>query len=186
MIYHQCWTSWKYFLGVEPQIKEIFKFKPIKGEKNIETQKKILSSNSISVHIRRGDYIGSKFSEGLVDNISYYRRAFEIINKKITNPHFFLFSDDPKWVAEKLIKEIQGASVTQIDWNSSYDSYIDMQLMASCRHHIIPNSSFSWMAAYLAKSPEQIVISPKNWSGDLSTGIELKDMNMPDWLVIEN
>ncbi len=61
-----------------------------------------------------------------------------------------------------------------------------MQLMASCRHHIIPNSSFSWMAAYLAKSPEQIVISPKNWSGDLSTGIELKDMNMPDWLVIEN
>ncbi len=186
VIYHQCWTSWKYFLGVEPQIKEIFKFKPIKGEKNIETQKKILSSNSISVHIRRGDYIGSKFSEGLVDNISYYRRAFEIINKKITNPHFFLFSDDPKWVAEKLIKEIQGASVTQIDWNSSYDSYIDMQLMASCRHHIIPNSSFSWMAAYLAKSPEQIVISPKNWSGDLSTGIELKDMNMPDWLVIEN
>ena len=71
VIYHQCWTSWKYFLGVENQIKDVFKFKPITDQRNIETQKKILSTNSISVHVRRGDYVCSKFSEGLVHNINY-------------------------------------------------------------------------------------------------------------------
>ena len=186
VIYHQCWTSWKYFVGVEKKIKRVFKFKPIKDIRNLEVQKKILSTKSVSVHVRRGDYVGSKFSEGLVNNLEYYRRAIEIINQKINKPHFFLFSDDPQWVTENLVKEFKDAPITQIYWNKKNHSYLDMQLMASCEHHIIPNSSFSWMAAYLANSDDQIVIAPKYWSGDYSRGIELKDMNLPNWIVLEN
>lgn len=182
-IYQQCWTSWKYFLGVEKKILETFKFRPIKDRRNIETQKRILSENSVSIHVRRGDYIENRVLGGLID-IDYYHRALEIIFKNISNPHFFIFSDDPEWVTNILTKEIQ-APTTQINWNKGCDSYLDMQLMASCRHHIIPNSSFSWWGAYLAKSEGQLVVAPKYWS-DHSSGIELKDMNLPDWVVIEN
>lgn len=186
VIYHQCWTSYKYFLGIENQIKKAFKFKPLKDLKNVTIHQKIISENSVSVHVRRGDYVGKKFSGGLVDNFFYYRKAFEIIKQKIKNPNFFIFSNDPEWVEKNLIKEIHGAPVAQIEWNSGNDSYIDMQLMASCRHHIIANSGFSWMGAYLAQSDGQIVVAPKNWSGDLSTGIELRDMNLPNWIEIDN
>lgn len=183
IVYWQCWTSWKYFLGIENQIRDAFKFRPIEDPRNIEVHKKILSENSISLHVRRGDYIGNKILGELID-INYYLKALDIISKKTSNPHFFIFSDDPDWVAKNLLKEIN-APITQIDWNKGSKSYLDMQLMSSCRHHIIPNSSFSWWGAYLAKSEGQLVVAPKNWS-DHSTGIELKDMNLPEWLVIEN
>ena len=182
-IYWQCWTSWKYFLGVEEKVLETFKFRPIKGRRNIETQKRILLENSVSIHVRRGDYIGNTVIGELID-IDYYIKALEIIFQNVSNPHFFIFSDDPEWVTNILAKEIQ-APTTHINWNKGLDSYLDMQLMASCRHHIIPNSSFSWWGAYLAKSEGQLVIAPKYWS-NYSSGIELKDMNLPDWVVIEN
>lgn len=183
VIYWQCWTSWKYFLGIENQIREAFKFRPIGDRRNTEVHEKILSENSVSVHVRRGDYVGNKTLGELID-IDYYRKALNIILKSTSNPHFFIFSDDPDWVARNLLKEIQGPT-TQIDWNKGANSYLDMQLMASSRHHIIPNSSFSWWGAYLAKSEGQLVVAPKTWS-DHSRGIELKDMNLPEWLVIEN
>lgn len=186
VIYYQCWTSWKYFVDVENLIKEKFKFRGVVDSKNIKVLDLINSQNSVAVHIRRGDYVGKKFSAGLVDNIEYYRTAFEIINKKINNPHYFLFSNDPEWVSKNLVREIRNYPVKHIYWNQGNNSYLDMQLMSNCKHHVIANSGFSWWAAYLANSYDQIVIAPKHWSGDYSTGIELRDMNLPNWIIIDN
>lgn len=183
VIYLQCWTSWKYFENVEDRVRDTFSFVPLKDLRNIEMQALIQSENSVSVHVRRGDYLESGIHGGLVD-IKYYSEAVDVILQRTTNPHFFIFSDDPEWVKENLEKIIE-APVTIIDWNKGRDSFIDMQLMSSCHHHIIPNSSFSWWGAYLSPYKGKIVIAPKYWS-HYSSGIELKDMNMPGWIEINN
>lgn len=182
-IYRQCWTSWKYFTEVESEIRSVFKFKPFTDLRNINAQEKINNSNSIAVHIRRGDYLKSKALGGIVE-IDYYVKAFSMISEILPKPKFFIFSDDPEWVHNTLLQTIS-ASVEHINWNVGAFSYLDMQLMSLCRHHIIPNSSFSWWGAYLAKHEQQVVIAPTTWS-DPSTGIELSDMNMPAWLTIKN
>ena len=69
VIYHQCWTSWKYFTSVEKQVREAFTFPPIKDKRNIQIRDGALSKNSVSIHVRRGDYIGNSILGGLIDII---------------------------------------------------------------------------------------------------------------------
>lgn len=182
-IYRQCWTSWKYFSEVDDEIRAAFKFKPFSDVKNIMIQKKILDKNSVAVHVRRGDYLKSRALGGLVD-IDYYLESLDMISDLVEKPNFFIFSDDPEWVSKILLNKVS-APVEHITWNCGSRSYLDMHLMSLCRHHIIPNSSFSWWGAFLGKHDQQVVIAPTTWS-DTSTGIELRDMNMPEWRKINN
>ncbi|RYX87554.1 alpha-1,2-fucosyltransferase, partial [bacterium] len=116
------------------------------------------SENAVSVHIRRGDYITDKEANSLmgVMPISYYNAAMEIINKKISKPEFYFFSDDLNWVKENF----KGDNYHYID---SGKDYTDLHLMQICKHNIIANSSFSWWGAFLNKNLNKIVIAPKNW-----------------------
>ena len=107
---------------------------------NIEIKNKIDSTNSVAIHIRRGDYIENTVLSRLAP-IKYYEDVVDYIKNKIKNPTFFIFSDDIKWCKENL--KI-GKQVYYIDWNKGKNSYRDMQLMSLCKHNIIPNSSFSW------------------------------------------
>ena len=183
VIYHQCWTSWRYFEKIENRVREVFSFAPLKDLRNINSQALMQSVESVCIHVRRGDYLNSSVHGGLVD-INYYIEAIAIMRERLRNPHFFVFSDDAEWASENICKAIS-APVMLIDWNNGSDSYIDMQLMASCRHHIIPNSSFSWWGAYLSNGKDKQVIAPKYWS-NYSTGVQLKDMNMPGWTELDN
>ncbi|KGK17398.1 alpha-1,2-fucosyltransferase [Vibrio navarrensis] len=180
IIYNQCWTSWKYFDGYESLIKETFKFRELVEKENIEVAKIIESSNSVSIHVRRGDYLDSPGLKGL-SPLWYYRESINYMNKKVENPSYFVFSDDISWCKENLGLE----SAHYIDWNKKTKSFRDMQLMSMCKHNIIPNSSFSWWGAYLNKNREKIVITPERW-GNLGLGLELKDINHPEWVVLKN
>jgi hypothetical protein len=82
------------------------------------------------------------------------------LSETVTDPHFFIFSDDPAWAKEHLRLS---HPVTHVTHNTAGKDYEDLRLMASCRHHIIANSSFSWWGAWLARDPEQIVIAPRRW-----------------------
>ena len=156
------WQSIKYFEGIENDIKKDFRFKNQLDNKNLEILNEIENSNSISIHIRRGDYMCPENYNmyGCIATPTYYKKAIKVIEEKVENPTFFVFSNDMDWVK----KNIQiNSRVFYIDINSGNGSYKDMQLMSNCKHNIIANSSFSWWGAWLNENKNKIVIAPKKW-----------------------
>ena len=163
--YSGFWQNEQYFIDVADEIRKDFCFRPISDQKNLETLKKIKESNSVSIHIRRGDYVNHPAFGGLCDK-SYYQEAIKLIHSKVDLAALFVFSNDIEWCRTNL--EIPNAEF--ISWNKGKDSYIDMQLMSNCKHNIIANSSFSWWAAWLNNNYNKVVIGPKKWlHGDFDT-----------------
>ena len=99
------------------------------------------------------------------------------MTQKITNPHFFIFSDDQKWVKDNFKIKYP---IAFIDHNASKKDYEDLRLMSLCKHNIIANSSFSWWGAWLNSNPKKIVIAPKEWFADPS--IDTSDLIPPGWI----
>lgn len=173
------WQSFNYFKGIQTIIRDDFQFNYRKiGFKNEEILQKIQANRSaVSIHVRRGDYLNLPYFVSLME---YYRLAIDTISKKVADPYFFLFSDDPQWVREKIVPLLENSIL--IDWNVRGDSWKDMMLMSHCRHHIIANSSFSWWAAFLGSNPDQVVIAPKKWF--LDDNIDTSDLYLDDWIKI--
>jgi hypothetical protein len=170
----------KYFSSSEKIIREAFRFKQALAGKNLELAKKMKSCNSVSIHIRRGDYLSNKSSFETFCSIAadYYQKAIEHIYTRLENPVFFIFSDEP----EKAKKEIPLPQANFIDWNKGTDSYIDMQLMTCCRHNIIANSSFSWWGAWLNPHPNKMVVAPAEWLKDKAANASIKDLLPGKWI----
>lgn len=121
----------------------------------------ITHSNSVSIHIRRGDVVTNEkvnAAWGLM-SMAYYERAMNYMAEKIANPKFFVFTDDPEWAEENFKLPFDIAVVS----GHRFHETIDMHLMSSCRHNIIANSTFSWWGAWLNKNPRKIVIRPSQW-----------------------
>jgi Glycosyl transferase family 11 len=119
---------------------------------------KLSNPGSVSVHVRRQDF--KKIPEFDVCNIFYYTSAIDSIRSRITNPHFYIFSDDPDWCKNNF----HGSDQTVIDHVEHLsDPLFDMYLMSLTNHHIIANSTYSWWAAWIGKKENQIVICPSRW-----------------------
>ena len=156
------WQSEKYFLEVDKQIRDDFSFKLPLDVENSEWAKKIGQTNSVSLNVRRGDYVGDSrnLKKYKLCSIDYYREAIRYIVERIENPHFFIFSDDMAWVKSNLKINFP---YSYVDCNHGENSANDMRLMSLCRHNIIANSSFSWWGAWLNKNSEKIIIAPEHW-----------------------
>lgn len=175
------WQSEIFFQDIKEEISLEFKFPPITKDKNLYIKNEIEKVESISIHVRRGDYIGSEILDGLAP-LEYYERALRYIKLKIENPVFFIFSDDIEWCKENLKIDFP---TYYIDWNNGEESFRDMQLMSLCKHNIIPNSSFSWWGAWLNNNPSKIVIAPEIWFRKES-GYKYKDIVPETWIKIKN
>lgn len=172
------WQSYRYVEKVEDTVKKRFEFFRL-DEEDAE-MKQIKSSNSVSLHIRAGDYLLPENNAifGGICTIDYYRTAIELIKKQVENPLFFVFSNDIGWCKKNIPLE----NVVWVDSckKEKYEDWMDMYLMASCKHNIVANSSFSWWAAWLNTNPNKIVIAPKKW-----TNIIKKDEVCPkNWIRI--
>lgn len=153
------WQNEKYFAGIRRRIKEVFRFSNALDETNKRwLERMIESKNSVSVHIRRGDYLSDKFLP--VCGLEYYISACKYLKNRFTDCTFFVFSDDIAWCKEKLIS----LDAVYIEGNVGENSFIDMQLMSYCKHHIIANSTFSWWGAWLGESENSVVIAPSVWT----------------------
>jgi hypothetical protein len=163
---HGYFQSEKYFLHHEDIIRKDFAFLEEAKDKNAETLKRIRDTFSISLHVRRGDYVtlaAASAFHGLM-GLDYYQAGVDhILKDESRSPEFFIFSDDPAWVKENL--KVPGPA-TYVDWNSGKSSFEDMRLMSNCKHHVIANSSFSWWGAWLNPSKEKKVVAPKQWFQD--------------------
>jgi hypothetical protein len=174
------WQNPKYFSNYEDEIRKDFQFIRPLDRKNLNILKQIENTDSVSVHIRRGDYILDIKNDGFhaVCPPSYCKVAVNYIKERIENPKFFVFSDDPKWVKNNLKID----NTTYIDWNRGDMDYKDMQLMSHCKHNIIANSSFSWWGAWLNQNPNKMVIAPKRWFNAKQAKSEVKDMIPKKWI----
>lgn len=172
------WQSYKYFEEIEDIIKNDFTFKNPPDSQNAVILNKIKESNSVSIHIRHGDYLSFKARLFLRKcNSSYYKKGVSYILKYITNPSFYIFSDDPDWCRNSLKLPIP---FTIININTSDKAYEDLRLMKSSKHLIMANSSFSWWAAYLSDNSEKIIVAPKEWFGILRKNT-VNDLVHPSW-----
>jgi hypothetical protein len=157
----------------EAKIRKDFEFLEPAKDRNAEVLEQIRHSFSISIHVRRGDYVtlaaASEF-HGLMGPDYYKAGAEAILRGKNETPSFFVFSDDPEWCKENI--KLPG-EITYIDWNTGKNSFEDMRLMSNCKHHVIANSSFSWWGAWLNPSKEKIVVAPKQWFNDTSNQTDI-------------
>lgn len=180
---HGFYQCEKYFKDCEEQIRKDFGFKVEPDEINKATIEKIQSTDSISLHIRRGDYVQKKRFQQKYSTCSldYYKRGVEYITKTVENPTLFIFSDDKEWVKENLKLPYETIFV---DNNSGAKSYEDLRLMSLCKHNIMANSSFSWWGAWLNKNPQKVVIAPQKWFND--ENVVQTDVIPQTWIRLEN
>ena len=177
------WQSAKYFANVGKELRKAFQFKhPLEGEAK-EIGRQIRSSNSISLHIRRGDYAALKHVAHVVGetDLSYYEKAAAYMNERsrrteIEVPTFFVFSDDIEWCKGRLKLPFPTIFVSAASAGPKASHHL--QLMSLCRHNIIANSTFSWWGAWLNTNPEKIVIAPKRWFANKTN----EDMIPQGWI----
>lgn len=131
-------------------------------ERNQKLAEQMSTENSVSVHLRRGDYAKCGFP---LLGYDYYSKAIRLIKDKVRNPTFYVFSDDLA-CAKKMFAEQELSNAVFVSSNRGISNYKDMQLMSNCKHNIIANSGFSTMGAYLNKFPAKIVIAPENGQHD--------------------
>lgn len=160
IVYEGYFQNEKYFKQYRNDLLKEFTPKKRLDKTNTDMLNKINSTTSVSVHIRRTDYVDLNIDTDL----EYYKRAIKYITEKIKNPCFFFFSDDMDYV-KKNFTEIN-FPYDYVDFNTGNDCYKDLFLMKNCKHNIIPNSTFSWWAAWLNENPDKIVVCPEHWFKD--------------------
>lgn len=161
-LYRGTWQSEKYFFAAKDEILKSFVFRKEKlSERSKEFAKQIVKSNSVSIHVRRDDYLSPQYIYGFggICTIDYYNNAIEYMDSCEKNIQYYIFSDDLNWVRDNL--NVRNGII--VDFNRGEDSWQDMYLMSCCKHNIIANSSFSWWGAYLNRNTNKIVIAPKKW-----------------------
>lgn len=167
------WQNYNYFIGIKEDLKKELIPKKIDRRNNLMSEKIRATSNSVCLHIRRGDLIsnpGVGKVHGVMD-LEYYLNNLDYLNKKLTNLHVFVFSDDMAWAKEN----IKHKNIYFVDFNSGDEAYKDFALMRSCKHFVIPNSTLSWWAAWL-EGDQGIVIAPKRW-------LKAKDIDLYENLI---
>ena len=165
------WQNEKYFRDYRTQICKDFTLKTGLSQRAIKLLVNIRKTNSISLHIRRGDYV--KRGVGTCST-QYYQRAIDLIIKRISKPIFYIFSesDGINWAKSKL-------KFANVPFYVNGKDYEDLTLMSNCKHNIVANSSFSWWGAWLNENPKKIIVAPDPWFNHRKTD------NIPhDWFKV--
>lgn len=129
-----------------------------------------------SVHVRRTDYLPASTCWPTL-TVEYYMEAARMLAGKVDR--FFVYSDDPQWCRDAF----RDPRFVIRSSESSRDVQ-DLAAMASCEHHIIANSTFSWWGAWLDPSPEKTVIAPKRWFGPDMAAFRTDDLFPDAWTLL--
>jgi hypothetical protein len=169
------WQYYPYFKDIIPCLREELVVKEqYHTKKFLALRDKITSTNSVSVHVRRGDYLVQKGFHELP--FHYYIRALGYVKGEL-----FVFSDDISWCKSKFNDYF--SNITFVD----IEDYLAFELMRLCKQNVTTNSTFSYWAAILNDNPNKIVISPYKWLGDQVIDDKLRFpeewIKIPDYVV---
>ena len=185
-----CWQSERYFADVRQEVRQAFSMDGVRltgrrreYERMILAAEDALRTVSVSMHIRRGDYLNRQDIYGGICTEEYYRRAMaqmeEALRRRGERPQYFVFTNDPDWAEEHFAGS--GAVVVRGEGKPDGSGIEDMKLMSLCRHHIIANSSFSWWGSWLSREEGRLVMAPPRFI-NTSDGT---DMLRDDMIVIQ-
>jgi hypothetical protein len=175
------WESWKYFEPILPQLRTEFVLKHPSAQ--FASFKDAIKPNSISVHIRRGDYLvphgkvlnGKEYCEKAVAHI--------IQAKKLNDPDIMIFSDDPEWCRNEMA--ILAGCVTHVFPGGLASDAEELMLMSNYSHNVIGNSTFSWWAAFLNSHSDKIVVMPENWFTETDYNARYRaGIEVPGWKIL--
>lgn len=158
--YEGVWQAVDYYTEVKDELREIFAH-PTPNEYNQRLIKEIKDSNSVGLHVRRGDYLYAPEFNGICD-LDYYKRAISEMLKDNERHRFYIFSNDIAWCKQEIEPLINGHDIVYVTENTGDNSCWDMFLMTYCKNLIIANSSFSWWGAFLNKEVNKVIV-PKKW-----------------------
>ncbi len=152
------WACEAYYADILPALRQKLQFPESSNPKNQKLAEEMRASNSVSIHLRRGDYLTKENQEmfGGICTEEYYETAISQIKKRVSDARFFVFSDDPAYAKEKY----NGMEYTIVDVNHGKDSFYDCYLMSQCKHNICANSTFSFWGARLNTNPSKYMIRP--------------------------
>ena len=175
--------SEKYFSDIAHLLRKEFALRTALAEELKEYSARIGATNSVSVHVRRGDYVSDQSISRRFGalNLDYYATAKTWMDRKLSRPTYYVISDDVPY-AEKYILPLFGSRGHLVPQFA--EDYQHLMLMRSCRHHVIANSTFSWWGAWLADFPEKQVIAPATWFRN--RGEIPLDIIPARWVAIEN
>jgi hypothetical protein len=160
--------------------KIIAPFFPI-SEKFKNTLKK-LNERTVGIHVRRGDFLSNKAFGAC--RLDYYVKAIGIIQERVGNPTFIVFTNNRKWVEQSFPKNI-----SYYIYSNALNQNTDMEemfLMTKLKSVIISNSTFSWWGAYLNNTPDKNVICPRNWFLNSRLQENASKFVSEDWTAIDN
>ena len=163
------WFSEEYFQNFAAELREEFRLAGELSDYGLNVLRAIRNSTAISIHIRRGDYVDSDYWKNKLGtcSIGYYHSGLNYIRSKIGIEFgVFIFSDDIDWASDNFKTSEKTFFVSN---SESTEPHEDLILMASCKHHIIANSTFSWWGAWLNARLDKIVICPYPFYDDKST-----------------
>jgi hypothetical protein len=175
------WQSEKYFKEIAAIIRKEFQLRDRPSEPSQIMAGLIENCDSVSLHIRRGDYVSNPeaYQHHGLCTLEYYYAAINRLASQLKAPHFFIFSDDIPWVRENLKV---GFPTVYVYHNGEDKDYEDLWLMSLCKYHIIANSSFSWWGAWLADYRDKVVIAPEKWLNN--SEINTNDLIPENWIKI--
>lgn len=173
------WQNERYFKRIRKNLLDEFKMREQAPEDVDYWFQKINTTHSVSLHVRRGDYVNLKSAADFhgICSLEYYQTSLQFIQQRVGSFDLFVFSDDIAWCREHIRVEGNIHFVTH-----QQEAAWDIMLMSNCRHHIIANSSFSWWGAWLNRSDEKIVVMPKAWFKHLDA--EQLGIKAEGWLML--
>ena len=150
------WQDIRYFKECENEVRSAFQFKNAGRfvACDLESLHEISDKNSVGIHVRRGDFVNSKFD---ICSMDYYREAVKKVYEQIDEPKFFLFTDDVEYVE----KEFAWLEYKRIIKHNVDDSILDMEMLSKCNHKIISNSTFAFWSAWLGEQKDNLIIAPQ-------------------------
>lgn len=179
----------KYYGDIMPELRKLFVFPKSDDaeleKKNRELASKMDSENSVSVHIRRGDYLDPSNFEilGNIATDEYYKGAMEYFEKKYPDVHFYIFTSDHEYAREHYSDE---SKYTLVDWNTGKNSLYDLMLMSHCMGNICANSTFSFWGARLNGRPDHEVIRTYKMRNNQPVNPQIMHDYWKDWILMDN
>ncbi|NLL79464.1 MAG: alpha-1,2-fucosyltransferase [Clostridiales bacterium] len=182
----------KYYADILETLRQDIRFPKSSNPKNRELAEQMEKECSVSIHLRRGDYLDAGNAElfGNICTPEYYDKAVRFVRQQVKQKgaeriHFYVFSDDAEYARNWCGgKQYDGERYTVIDWNDGRDSFYDMYLMSRCKHNICANSTFSFWGARLNPHTDKMMIRPLKHRNNQEYDIEEMQRLWEGWTLI--
>ena len=176
------WQSERYFESIEQVLRRDLTLTRGFSQEGASLVREIRSHrSSVSVHIRRGDYVTNPTTNAFHGCVSsdYVHRAMELMLKRYEDAVFYVFTDDLNWARENINHASNSVFIAERIMTTDGE---ELSIMGSCQHHILSNSSYSWWGAWLNPRRTKLVVAPTPWFR--STDVDPQDLYCANWVLL--